>query len=432
MSLAIRPIVVAVLYTALLSWIHLNEIVVFWSYMGFYGEFTPTRFVAVLVAAAVLAVITPQPKDTRGYILVTMQFLFFIPSIVYIGFSEINWDHVVSFFILIAFVYSFSALRIGVPDIGAVSPKLILSFVFGAILFALLIQATFGGLEYFNLDIERVYEFRRVAAAELPPIFGYVYSNVSSALVPLSLLLSMKYRSRALIVLTLVSAVLLFGMTHHKTVLFGPFILLVLYKLFERQYSSKNIMNLVFLAIPIIGLMEIYFTRSILGQFSPGYLNSLIIRRVLMVPTMLDSLYIDYFGQRSFYYWSWSRIGGLFVSNPYDQAAPFVIGFEYFSDLDMSANAGVIASGYANAGLVGVALYSMLAGLLLALLNAYGRRIGHAFVAAASLMTFHTILTTADLLTAILSHGVLLLLMVLTLFPSAAPQPVARPQLQPA
>jgi hypothetical protein len=151
-----------------------------------------------------------------------------------------------------------------------------------------------------------------------------------------------------------------------------------------------------------------------------------------MVPTLLDGLYIDYFGQRTYYYWSWSRIGSLFVSNPYDQAAPFVIGFEYFSDLDMSANAGVIASGYANAGLPGVALYSMLAGLLLALLNAFGRRIGHAFVAAASLMTFHTILTTADLLTAILSHGVLLLLMMLVLFPSAAPQPAPRPQLQPA
>src|SRR5688500_15118167 len=232
MSLALRPILVSVFYAALLSWIYLNEIVVFWSYMGFYGEYTTTRLVAVLATAAVLAIITPHPNDTRGFILMTMQFLFFIPSAVYIGFSLINWDHVAAFAVLISFVYYFSSLRIAPPDVGSLSQRVNLVIVFVATVFAILIKAAFGGLAYFTLDIDRVYEFRRVAAAELPPVFGYVYSNVSSALVPLSLLLSIKYGSRALIVLTIVCSVLLFGMTHHKTVLFGPFILLILYKLY--------------------------------------------------------------------------------------------------------------------------------------------------------------------------------------------------------
>jgi hypothetical protein len=357
----------------------------------------------------------------------TMQYLYFIPSIVYIAFSPISWNHVAAFAIMIGCVYYFSSIRVVPPEIGSLPPIVILFIVLGGTLLALAIQALFGGLDYFNLDIDRVYEFRRIAAAELPAIFGYVYSNVSSALVPLALLLSINYGSRTLTVLTIVCSILLFGMTHHKTVLFGPFVVLVLYKFYERKPRAE-VIALIFLAIPVMSMLEIFFTRSVEGVFDSSYWTSLVVRRALLVPAMLDSLYVDYFREQ-YFYWSWSRVGGLFMDNPYGQAPPFVIGYQYFSDDETSANAGVISSGYANAGLIGVALYSILAGLLLAMLNSFGRRAGHAFVAAASLMIYATVMTTADLLTAVLSHGVLLLVVLLALFPVSSQQVQARPRL---
>ena len=112
------------------------------------------------------------------------------------------------------------------------------------------------------------------------------------------------------------------------------------------------------------------------------------------------------------------------VDNPHGVTAPFLIGEEYFGDTDTSANAGMIGSGYANAGLIGVAVYAALIGLLISVLNAYGRRIGHAFVTAASLSTIFNVVTSTDLVTAILTHGLLLLLLLLALFPPAdAPVP---------
>ncbi len=107
------------------------------------------------------------------------------------------------------------------------------------------------------------------------------------------------------------------------------------------------------------------------------------------------------------------------VDNPHGVTAPFLIGEEYFGDTDTSANAGMIGSGYANAGLIGVAVYAALIGLLISVLNAYGRRIGHAFVTAASLSTIFNVVTSTDLVTAILTHGLLLLLLLLALFPPA-------------
>ncbi|MDQ7780787.1 MAG: hypothetical protein RDV41_13915, partial [Planctomycetota bacterium] len=137
----------------------------------------------------------------------------------------------------------------------------------------------------------------------------------------------------------------------------------------------------------------------------------------LFVPAMLDTLYIDYFSLHEKYYWSSSRLGSWAGENPHGVAAPFLIGSEYFSDNDMSANAGVIGGGYANAGLLGVAIYSIISGLLVAMLNAFGRRAGHALVTAVSLATVFNILTTTDLVTAFLTHGLLLLVLVLALFP---------------
>ena len=85
----------------------------------------------------------------------------------------------------------------------------------------------------------------------------------------------------------------------------------------------------------------------------------------------------------------------------------------------MSANAGMIGSGFSNAGVIGVAIYAMAIGFLISVLNAYGRRIGHAFVTAASLSTLFNLVTSTDLITAILTHGLLLLLLLLALFPPA-------------
>jgi hypothetical protein len=214
-------------------------------------------------------------------------------------------------------------------------------------------------------------------------------------------------------------------MTHHKSVLFGPFVVAFLYLLFQRMDSSR-VLGWAFVAILIACLFEIFIMRQILSSPDPAYMSSLIIRRVLFIPSVLDGLHTDLFSIVSQYYWSTSKIGDWLVDNPHGVTAPFLIGEVYFGDTETSANAGMIGSGYANAGLIGVAVYSALIGLLISVLNAFGRRIGHAFVTAASLSTLFNVVTSTDLVTAMLTHGLLLLLLLLALFPPAvAPVPEA-------
>jgi hypothetical protein len=81
----------------------------------------------------------------------------------------------------------------------------------------------------------------------------------------------------------------------------------------------------------------------------------------------------------------------------------------------MSANTGVVGNGYANAGLFGVFAYSSIVGIFVSILNSFGRRIGHTFVTAASVYMIFLLMTTTDLITAILSHGLLLLIFMLSI-----------------
>lgn len=417
MTLNTRHVPIAMLYMVILSWIYLFEIVPHWAYLGFDGAFTIWRFAASMALALITSLLIPSTRDTRMAILVCMHYTFFLPAIIYLSYSFARVEHFVSISIVWFGLTFLSALKISPPVLAHLKTKTILSIVFGAIIIALISQAAFGGLQNFNLDIERVYEFRRESASNLPMIFAYVYSNVASVLVPFAMLLAFRLRAYWLVALALGCSVLLFGMTHHKSVLFAPPAVALIYLFFSRAKSAQMI-SMSLLAIPVVCALELIYLRVIAEHDVAGYINSLLARRLLFTPTLLDGLYVDFFAHNPQYYWSTSRIGSWAAENPHGIAAPFLIGEEYFSDTELSANTGVIGSGYSNAGLIGVAIYSVLCGLLLALLNAYGRRIGHALVAAVSLNTVFNVLTTTDLVTAILTHGLLLLMVMLAVFPN--------------
>jgi hypothetical protein len=415
----------SLIFCWLITWIYNTEMVKFWGYMGLVGEFSVGAIALSTISTIVLALILPATRDTREHLITFLHYMFFLPSIVFIFYSKSNSMHIASFAIAVIGIYLLSGFRSPIFSLQPLPPKQILTIVFSLIGFSIIVQAAFGGLTYFNLDIERVYEFRRVSAATLPPIFGYLYSNVSSVLVPVALTLSIKSRNSFLAIFTILSAVILFGMTHHKSVLFGPFFVAFLYFFFQRMKSS-NVLGWAFVAIVFTCIFEIFVMRQVLNSPDPAYLNSLIIRRVLLIPSVLDGLYTDLFSIVPQYYWSTSKIGDWLVDNPHGVTAPFLIGEVYFGDTETSANAGMIGSGYANAGLIGVAIYAALIGLLISVLNAYGRRIGHAFVTAASLSTLFNVATSTDLVTAMLTHGLLLLLLLLALFP-----PAVAPALEP-
>jgi hypothetical protein len=384
--------------------------------MNYGGEFSEGGLVAALGGSAFLGMSVPARFDTRGMIVTALNYLFFVPAVVYISFSGLQIYHIISFIFVFVGVYYISSLKMSPLAIAPLRQSSIFLVIFVLIMFAITSQAAFGGLHYFSLDIEKVYEFRNISAEEVPGIFGYIFSNASNVLIPLALTLALRFKRYFFAALIVVCATILFGMTHHKSVLFTPFVVVVLYLLFATSRSSY-ILGIAFLAIPCIAIAEVLYIHYVLGAHQAGYFTSLTVRRVLFTPAMLDTLFLDFFEHNPLYYWSASRFASWIHENPYGITAPYVIGIKYFASPQMAANTGAIGSGYANAGLFGVALYSVTIGLFIGVLNAYGARIGHAAVAAVSFVLVFYVVTTTDLTTALLTHGLLLLVFILGLFP---------------
>lgn len=424
MAVDIRSLLVAMAYALLLSWIFIVDITVHWAYMGFIGEFSWGGLAFVMMGTFVLSAAT-RGEDTRGYILISMVYIYFIPSLIFIGFGLNPLDHAAGFALMAVLVYVLSAVRMEAVKVQGVSPNAMLYTVFALIVFGVVIQAWFGGLTYFNLDLDLVYQYREAAASQLPALFGYFYSNISTVLVPVALLFALRFNAMPVAFAVLVCAVVLFGMTQHKVVLFGPFAILFLY-FFYRLRPKLWVVGIAFMAMPVLSAIEILVDQYVYQSNTFAYFTALFVRRTLFFPPVLDGSYIEYFGSNAKFYWSSSSVGALFATNPYGITPPYVIGYEYFANADTSANTGLVGSGFANAGLVGIALYAAVVGLMIAYINAYGRKLDHGLVTAVTLMTMYNIFTSTDLLTAFLTHGALLLMILLIFFPtvtSAKPVP---------
>ena len=412
------------LYASMMLVYYKIEILEWWTYAGFNGEVNLFGSIICLLFSIIFASILPTNPNTKGFLLTSIHYFFIIPSLIIIFTNDSTFTYALNFFITITLLFFFSSLKLPGIRIAEIPSKQLMIVIVSLIIFAVLIQIAFGGLTYFNLNPEAVYQFRRIAAADLPMIFGYIYSNVSTVLIPISLVLAVILRSNALAVFVIFASVMLFGMTHHKSVLFTPFAVLILYHLFKRAKSPAQI-GWLFVLIPAISLFEIYIIRIMLELDSPGLISSYSARRALLVQPLLDRIYIEYFLENPKYFWATSKFTLGLLESPHSLNPAHLIGQDIFGDPNTSANTGIVGSGFANAGFFGSALYAIIFGTIISFFGGHGRRLGHPFVASITLIFVITIITSTDLTNALLTHGLLLLLAFLCIMPKSIKQRIS-------
>ncbi len=143
-------------------------------------------------------------------------------------------------------------------------------------------------------------------------------------------------------------------------------------------------------------------------------IGSLILRRLLFVPAHLNFTYLEYFSQNEFVYWSNSMMKNI-VNYPYDLQPTQVIG-SYLGYENMAANTGFVASGFMHAGYLGVILYTLILIFLLNIINNLSRGVSQFLVLSIIYVALHAAFISSDLLTALLTHGLLVSIFVLWLY----------------
>ena len=407
----ILHILLSLFYACTLLWIYEFEILKWWGYFGFEGNITFVTWILCVVGSAVLALILPVQFNTRALILTLIHYAYFLPSLIILITNNYPIEYPLNLCLLILIIHLLSRTN-SRGLLLSIRPTQYLYLLVALVLFAILLQIAYGGLRYFNLNLEKVYQFRRSAAADLPSIFGYMYSNIANVLIPFCIVLSLMYKRFIILLFVILCSIILFGMTHQKSVFFTPFVVIIIYITFN-YIKNPAVIGFIFIMIPILALLELLFINQILSMNIPGIFTSYSVRRVLLVPPFLDKVFVEYFNTHPMYFWSTSKFSFGLVDAPTDVAASMLVGRELFGDDDMSANIGALGSGYSHAGLIGVVIYAVIIGAFISILDAFGRRIGHAFVAAVSALLCITIFTSADLTTALLTHGMLMLVVAL-------------------
>lgn len=401
---------------AVISYLYISDIAPVWGYYG-YREVIDFWKISYSVIFIIMWSIFFRPQENvSDMIILFSTLLYVIPTFVIYSFGG-GSDYMQLLVVgSISIILLASKIHIPRPKMQPIPQPVFFGIILIFALVTIAAQATFSGFSTFSLDIFSVYEFRLAAADSVPAIFGYIMSMTGKVLLPMGFVMSFYFRSTIMAIIFSVLTIVYFGLSQHKSVLFGPILVYIVYIMAARYGGLKSIVYFFIVTFAFLSVNHIYINFY---SLDPGQnlATSLILRRFFLVPPLIDGFYLDFFTGGAKYYWSTSNISLGFVDNPYGAAAPALIGEKYFHSSEIWANSGLIGSGYSNAGILGVGIYSLAFGLILSILNGHGKFIGYEFVYAISLTVCLSIVTSTDIVTSVLSHGILLLLILLIFFP---------------
>ena len=311
--------------------------------------------------------------------------------------------------------------RASIPSIPAYSQGSRLVVVICAVsVFAVVLWMMIsGGLNYLNFDFRRVYEYRADVNSVINRGFmaylnSWAYKVFNVFLFSYALL----YKRWFLALLALCIQCFFFGISGQKAVLFYPFLVLACWFVLTRFKS------LLFVPISFTFLLA---ACGLLWAFSSFDLPaSLFIRRLLLVPANVVFDYYYFFSDNPHIYWSNSFTRFLF-DYPYTLKYPHLIG-EYQGILDsmgessgkgIYVNSSFIATGYMQAGFAGLFLYCVITAYLFRILDGIqSKEVPSWFVVAVSIVPVGILVMSADLPTAILTHGIAVTVILLCLIRS--------------
>lgn len=274
-----------------------------------------------------------------------------------------------------------------------------------------------GGFSYFNLDIARVYEFRGTVGDQVNVgVFSYLNVWVFKVFNPILFAWALYKRRYGLAVGVFLLQVMFFGISSHKAVLFYPLVILFVYYYFTWTRA---------LSIVPIGIVAVFIIAAISWFFLDwGMPASMFIRRVFFVIANNVFHYYTFFSMNDFVYWSNSVLSSL-LDYPYHIGPARLIG-EWLGT-ESHVNNTFLSTGYMHAGVYGVVIYGVLVGLLFRFIDSLaGKGLPLWLVLAICITPIYSLVSSADLFTALLTHGIGVA--VLMLFLIRSNRGVAEPQ----
>jgi hypothetical protein len=364
------------------------------------------RLVISYLLIAPLAQIVPcDKKNLSGiFFLAALAFLY-VPMTSMAG---MNSEKSLSPVLIVGFAILVSRMWIALPSPALPMPSS-RHGISAAVMISLTMVSVFvawsiisGAARNFNLDINKIYIYRE-SLSEVLDIGRMAYFNlwVQKIFNPFLLAIGFFYKKRVLLIVCIFLQMYFFAITQHRSHIFVPVLIYFVYVLYHRNFYIATIYNLIGITLVFLLLVAVYLDLD--------QLLSIVIRRAFYVGGSVTFDWIAYFNDNPHVYFADNLLKKYVVNSYSGENLPALMSRLVFSGKEFGFNTGLVGAGYAQLGMAGVFLYATVIGLIVWLVNGLIERGLPAFVAVAILFEpMRTAWAESDVLTTLLSHGVLI------------------------
>lgn len=349
-------------------------------------------------------------KKMSSNIMVLLFFMAFLPSIMLAGIVKTGffWDLLFYYLILILVYYLIPDFRLMRPSKNCMS--IIMNI--GTIVLSLVI--IYIWIKYaghrFTLAVDDIYIARAEAkASEMSTILRYIYT-IAKSILPMMTVFYL-YKKKYLIAIwigILQYCVYMYDGT--KTTLVTFILAVVSYLAFSCVKNAENLYPELFAGGCAIGIVECVLTGNV-------RIIHYLIRRVLIVPSVIHYYYFDFFSMHRPDFFQGSvlrRIGFTSEYNPL--GIPKTIGEIYAGTVNNSMNNGLFSDAFANLGYLGLIIMPVLIILIIKIFQA----VSHDLPLQVSSSCFFTIVFTIisnSFWSFFITHGFIFMIVLLYLWP---------------
>jgi len=188
------------------------------------------------------------------------------------------------------------------------------------------------------------------------PLLGYLIGQVALAFNPFLIAFGLRYRRTTCLIAGIAGQIIAFSLAGYKASL-ASIVFLCLIAVFIRRWRRS--LGLAFAS----GLMIAVLASTVIDRATNSvFFTSVITRRTILTPGLLTGFYFEHY----------SQIGPVGMGYHFallrDERVltpPNEIGYAYFDDVNVNANANVWAEGYAELGFLGSFLYTIILGFMI-------------------------------------------------------------------
>jgi hypothetical protein len=228
------------------------------------------------------------------------------------------------------------------------------------------------------------------------PLVAYAVDWLGYVLNPLLIVVGFMSQRRFALIAGIAGQFLIYAITGFRTVLLSVVFLAALLILLRVPGRLGSRMGLSALGMAVVSSALYIWAGSV-------FLASLVLQRLTAIPGLLTGYYFAFFTSNPKMLLSHSVLRH-FITNPYSQDPPILIGNAFFPGKGMYANANIWADAFANFGYPGVFAFTALLGLLFWIYDSITTE--HDVRFSALVLALPAVaLANTGLLTCMLSHG---------------------------